>query len=184
MKKKYLFSLLIAALLVCGACSNVRQAPVEERQAPDTAAGLPPEPAAQAAPGKPARDEGDEQWEELPGPGRTAETGIPAQPGQVSENPAVLALLDDTDLSVSRGNPEAAAGSLERALRLEPKNPWLWHRLAVLKLEQGNRRLAIALAQKSNSLAAGHPELRRANADLIERAGENGVRSHNAHPKE
>ena len=171
MKKKYSFSLLIAALLVCGACANVRQAPVEERQEPGTATGLPPEPAAQIAPGEPVRDEGDEQWEELPGPGRAAETGIPAQPGQISENTAVLALLDDTDLSISRGNPEAAAGSLERALRLEPKNPWLWHRLALLKLGQGHRRLAVALAQKSNSLAAGYPELRRANADLIKRAG-------------
>ncbi|MDE0510526.1 MAG: hypothetical protein OXI88_01905 [Gammaproteobacteria bacterium] len=162
--------LLVAVVLVCGACSNVRQAPVEERQEPDTAPGLPPEPAAQIAPGEPAPEEEDEQWEELPGPGRAAETRIPAQPGRISENPAVLALLDDTDLSISRDNPEAAAGSLERALRLEPKNPWLWHRLAVLKLGQGNRRLAIALAQKSNSLAAGRPELRRANADLIERA--------------
>lgn len=169
--RKYTFGLLAAAVLVCGACSNVRQAPVEQRQVPDAAAGLPPEPAAQVAPGKPAPDEGDEQWEELPGPGRAAETGIPAQPGRISENTAVLALLDDTDLSISRGNPEAAAGSLERALRLEPKNPWLWHRLAVLKLEQGDLRLAVTLAQKSNSLAAGHPELRRANADLIKRAG-------------
>ena len=175
MKKE---SLLIAVLLVCAACSNVRQAPVEERQAPaperqepDSAAGLPPEPEAQFAPGVPAPDEGDEQWEELPGSGAAAETGVPARPERMSENPAVLALLDDTDLSIDRGNPEAAAGSLERALRLEPKNPWLWHRLALLKLGQGNRRLAIALAQKSNSLAAGRPELRRANADLIERAG-------------
>ena len=170
MKKEHSFSLLVAVVLVCGACSNVRQAPVEERQEPDTAAGLPPGPAAQIAPGEPAPDEEDELWEELPGPGRAAETRIPAQPERISENPAVLALLDDTDLSISRDNPEAAAGSLERALRLEPKNPWLWHRLAVLKLGQGNRRLAIALAQKSNSLAAGRPQLRRANADLIERA--------------
>ena len=178
MKKAYSSGLMVAVLLVCGACSNVRQAPVEERQEPvqerqepDRAAGLPPEPAARIAPGKPAPDEGDEQWEALPGPGGAAETGIPAQTERMSENPAVLALLDDTDLSISRGNPEAAAGSVERALRLEPKNPWLWHRLALLKLEQGHRRLAIALAQKSNSLAAGRPELRRANADLIERAG-------------
>ena len=165
--RKYTFGLLAAALLVCGACSNVRQAPVEERQEPDTAVGLPPGPAAQVAPGKPAPDEGDGQWEELPGPDGAAETGMPAQP---SENPAVLALLDDTELSIRRGNPEAAAGAVERALRLEPKNPWLWHRLALLKLEQGDLRLAVTLAQKSNSLAAGHPELRRANADLISRA--------------
>lgn len=170
--------LLTAALLVCGACSNVRQAPVEERLETDRAAKSPAQPAAvPAAPeqdvpqtGPQTGDQDYEQWEELPGPSGPAETSEPVEAGPVSGNPAVIALLDDTELNVSRGNPEAAAGSLERALRMEPKNPWLWHRLAELKLGQGHWRLAIALAQKSNSLSADHPALRRANADLIKRA--------------
>ena len=172
-----LFSLLLGVLLVCGACSNVRQAPVEERdrQAPHAAVEQPVEPAEPVAPaaapaGRPVPEEDYAQWEELSVPGAAADSA-PAELERVSDNPAVVALLDDTDLRVSRGEREAAAGSLERALRLEPKNPWLWHRLAVLKLEQGQRRLAVVLAQKSNSLSAGLPALRRANAELIKRAG-------------
>lgn len=171
MMKEYM---LIAALLACGACSNVRQAPVEERQETDPAAQLPADPAADPAAGdqvgEQAGDEDYGQWLELPGPPGSADTSAPAETGRLSDNPAVIALLEDTDLRISQGDPEAAAGSVERALRLEPKNPWLWHRLAVLKLGQGHWRLAIALAQKSNSLSARRPELRRANADLISRA--------------
>ena len=182
MKKAYSSSLLVAALLVCGACSNVRQAPVEDRGETAAAPGPPavsatepvpvtdPAPVTEPAAGVPAPERDDAQWEELPGSAEPAPTAAAARTAQMSDNPAVIALLDDTELSISRGNPEAAAGAVERALRLEPKNPWLWHRLAVLKLGQGDLRLAVALAQKSNSLAAGHPELRRANADLIERA--------------
>lgn len=178
--------LLITALLVCGACSNVRQAPVEERLETDRAAESPARPAAdpaateEAGPqageqvgpqaGNQAGDQDFEQWVELPGPSEPADTPALVEAGPVSGNPAVIALLDDTEFNISQGNPEAAAGSLERALRLEPKNPWLWHRLAELKLGQGQWRQAIALAQKSNSLSADRPELRRANADLIERA--------------
>lgn len=179
MRKEYTFSLLTAALLICGACSNVRQAPVENRQAPPAVpepavsartepAAAPPGPAA----GRPAREEEDALWEELPGSAESAATAAPAETGRFSDNPAVMALLDDTDLMSSRGDPEAAAVSVERALRLEPKNPWLWHRLAALKLELGQWRLAAALAQKSNSLSAGRPALRRANADLVKRAEE------------
>ena len=178
MKKVYSFSLLVALVLICAACSNVRQAPVEERQETDVAAQLPVDPdaqppadaAAQPRPGTPVREQDDSQWEQLPGPEAPADTVAPAPGRAVSDNPAVLALLDDADLRLRRADPEAAASSLERALRLEPKNPWLWHQLALLKLEQGHSGLAVALAQKSNSLAASHPALRKANAGLIRRA--------------
>ena len=172
MRKEYTFSLLVFAAVICGACSNVRQAPFEDRPAP-AAAPAPaayPDPFTEPSAGKPAREEEDAQWEELPGPVEPGATAAPAGAGRFSDNPAVMALLDDTDLRISRGDPEAAAVSVERALRLEPKNPWLWHRLAVLKLEQGQWRQAVALAQKSNSLSAGRPALRRANAALVKRA--------------
>ena len=114
-------------------------------------------------------------WTELPEPGEPpppgqVETEALAEPGRLSENPAVIALLDDTDLRISQGDAEGAVSSVERALRLEPRNPWLWHRLAVLRLRQGQWRQAIALAEKSNSLSVRHPEIRKANAELIEQA--------------
>ena len=167
------FSLTV---LILGACSNVRQAPVEERRDQNPAAPTAVEPAVAEEPvaefpaGEPLAEEEQEQWVQLPHPDDAEETAMPAPAQRPGENPAVLALLDDADVHISENNPEGAAGSIERALRLEPKNPWLWHRLAALQLEQGNWRQAVALAQKSNSLSARHPALRRANADLIARA--------------
>ncbi len=99
--------------------------------------------------------------------GRGAEEALP----RGSDNPAVIALLDETEFRAGQGDAGAAVGVLERALRLEPKNPWLWHRLALLRFQQERWRLAVALAEKSNSLAAGLPRLLRANLELIRLAG-------------
>ena len=174
---KYFF---IACLLVCSACSNVRQAPVVDRQEPETVAdaaaaeagNVPadlPEAAGRGL-GLPEEDAGG-AWVELQQPEQIRETETALQPERVSDNPAVLALLDETDDRLGEGDAEGAASSVERALRMEPKNPWLWHRLAVLRLQQGHWRQAAALAEKSNSLSIRYPELRKANAGLIERAG-------------
>jgi tetratricopeptide (TPR) repeat protein len=42
---------------------------------------------------------------------------------------------------------------LERALRIEPRNAWLWQELAQLRLVQGQYAQAISLAKKSISFA-------------------------------
>ena len=165
--------LLAAALLVTGACSTVRQAPVAERPGAGAEAGARQVETMTA--GAPAGDDVAGEWVELPPPAQapareTAHPGTPAPAPRLSDNPAVVALLDDTDLSLSRGNAEAAVSSVERALRLEPRNPWLWHRLALLRLRQGQWRQAAALAEKSNSLSARHPQVRKANAEVIKRA--------------
>ena len=169
---KYFF---IACLLFCSACTTVRQAPVVERPEAEAVVEAPDQPE-QVVVADPDENAGG-TWIELPQPEEigpqveTRETEAPLQPERVSDNPAVVALMDDTDYRLSEGDAEGAASSVERALRLEPKNPWLWHRLAVLRLQQGHRRQAVALAEKSNSLSIRHPELRKANAELIERAG-------------
>ncbi len=59
---------------------------------------------------------------------------------------------------------------LERALRIEPRNPWLWHRLAVLRLQQGEWQQAIELASKSNTLSNEHPRLLMGNWQVISQA--------------
>lgn len=71
----------------------------------------------------------------------------------MSGNPAVIALLDLAQLDTEAGHREAAGASLERGLRIEPRNAWLWHELAQLRLAQGQYAQAISLAQKSISLA-------------------------------
>lgn len=68
------------------------------------------------------------------------------------------------------GQVDAAAETLERALRLEPANATLWHRLARVRLQEGRPGQAESLARKSLSLAPGDDDLRRANWELIARS--------------
>jgi predicted Zn-dependent protease len=84
---------------------------------------------------------------------------IPAEPvvpkTEMSSNKAIIALLDRAELDNKAGKREAAGASLERALRIEPRNAWLWHELAQLRLTQGQYAQAITLARKSTSFS-GH----------------------------
>jgi tetratricopeptide (TPR) repeat protein len=89
----------------------------------------------------------------------------PASPG-----PAVVALLDRAKSLANSGEGEQAAAMLERALRIEPHNPWLWHRLAVLRLQQGEWRQALQFATKSNTLSNDYPRLLMGNWKVISMA--------------
>jgi predicted Zn-dependent protease len=87
-------------------------------------------------------------------------------------NPAVLALLVSAQNQQQAGNYEQAAAALERALRLEPRNAMLWHRLAQVRLSQGQWGNAIDFAAKSNSLAGGMRDLQGRNWLVIAEAKE------------
>lgn len=91
-------------------------------------------------------------------------------------NPAVVALLNDANLAMQNGRDDRAAASLERALSIEPRNAWLWHRLASTRLKQGDLDQAAALAAKSNSFASPDRKLQAANwriiADVHRRLGD------------
>jgi predicted Zn-dependent protease len=103
---------------------------------------------------------------------------IPQQPGEaiviepapksvMSGNPAVVALLDRSRIDTAAGQREAAGASLERALRIEPRNAWLWNELAQLRLTQGQYVQAITLAQKSSSFAGRERRLQAMNWKVI-----------------
>lgn len=94
----------------------------------------------------------------------------PADYREPAASPAVVALLDQARNQARVGEGEQAAASLERALRIEPRNPWLWHRLAVLRLQQRYWDQAVDLANRSNSLAAGNPRLLGGNWQVIAEA--------------
>jgi len=81
---------------------------------------------------------------------------------------AVSTLLVKVEIQESQAHWERAAALLERALRIEPRNAQLWHRLAKIRLQQGRYAMAESLAQKSNSLAKDDEALKRRNAELIE----------------
>lgn len=90
-----------------------------------------------------------------------------------SGNPAVLALLNSADAKVGTGQVTAAAADLERALRIEPKNPMLWQELARLRLREGDYLQAANLAARSNSWSAGNRTLQAENWRIIGEARAN-----------
>jgi hypothetical protein len=82
-------------------------------------------------------------------------------------SPAVEELLQRAASQQAEGNRVEAVATVERALRIEPRNARLWNRLAHLRAEQRQAVLAADLAAKSNTLAGDDPELKRDNWRLI-----------------
>lgn len=168
---RFCISALFAALL--GACTLVpsrpAQVPVETRP-PLKAEGRAPQATPEAATPPLAETVAPEvaqppvDAESQPPIRKPPPTAAPAA------SPAVVALLEVARAQAAAGDGEGAAASLERALRIEPKNPWLWHRLGVLRLQQGRPEEAVELAKKSNALAAGNLYLMAGNWELIAQA--------------
>ncbi len=99
------------------------------------------------------------------------DTGIQASSPQPRQsNNAVVALLDRADQYDQSGNNEAAADTLERALRIEPRNAGLWSKLAAVRLQQGQSEQAEQLALKSNALSHYNQQLKSENWRIIARA--------------
>lgn len=94
---------------------------------------------------------------------------LPSAPEErpVSDNSAVVALMDNARNDVAGGKPDSAVASLERALRIEPRNPRLWQELARLRLQQGQYQQAEGMATRSNSWAGEDKALRAENWRLI-----------------
>jgi Tfp pilus assembly protein PilF len=74
------------------------------------------------------------------------------------------------------GRLSSAAASLERALRIEPRNPRLWHELAKVRLQQGEYAQAESMAARSNAWAGNDSSLRAENQRLIEQARQTAAR--------
>lgn len=91
----------------------------------------------------------------IPQPSGEAIVMEPVPKSDMSVNKAIVALLNRAQIDNQSGNREAAGSSLERALRIEPRNAWLWFELAQLRLAEGQYAQAITLARKSISFA-GH----------------------------
>jgi tetratricopeptide (TPR) repeat protein len=81
--------------------------------------------------------------------------------------PAVLALLEQARQALAAGRPEQAVASLETALGIEPRNPFVWQLLAGAHLAQRLPDQAESKARRSNSLARGNPWIEVENWRLI-----------------
>ncbi len=76
-------------------------------------------------------------------------------------------LLVSSETQSSIGDWDSAANSLERALRLEPRNALLWSRLAGIRFKQKDWQQSVQLAAKSNTLTGQNINLRRQNWNMM-----------------
>ncbi len=142
------FFLGLCLLLIMQACAPVRQqtaTPYRERQEP------------------PPREIG-KQIEQVDSRGGLERTVFSKQ------NPIVVDIGHQADRLVSEGKLDIAAQTLERGLRIVPKEPTLWSQLAAVRLLQNLYQQAQSLAAKSNSLAGGNSSLIRKNRLIIRKA--------------
>ena len=109
--------------------------------------------------------------EAVPAPSPPPPPPAPAQAPR-SENIAVAGLMENARADVTAGRLANAAASLERALRIEPRNPRLWQELARVRLKQGQFAQAENVAARSNSWAGSDNALRGENWRLIAQARE------------
>lgn len=82
---------------------------------------------------------------------RTFKLGAPAQ-----------SLVTQARAQADRGDLDGAAGTLDRAVRIEPRNPLVWIELAKVRLEQKEAKQAEGYGRKALALATGD---RKAQAD-------------------
>ena len=157
-RRRLLCGLALGAATVLGGCAATPPVAVDERSTTVPGRALPTQavPAPEPVPGVP-----------LPAVGEPREAGVPLA---TDRQPVIVALIDTAEREARAGELEKAAAALERALRIDAKDASLWHRLARIRLDQGQSEQAVHLASKSNTLAGLDASLRRANWQLIARA--------------
>lgn len=93
----------------------------------------------------------------------------PPQPGLAPSDmpPAVASLAQRAEQQRQAGDAGGAAATLERALRIQPQEAYLWNRLARVRMEQGMSDSAAKLATRSNALTGDEPALKTNNWEII-----------------
>ena len=85
-------------------------------------------------------------------------------------SPAVVALMSEADRNSKAGQLDYAVATIDRALRIDTRNPILTYKLAVLRLKQSKPRLAEDLAKKAALLAGNDKNLKKQSWLLISEA--------------
>ena len=82
-------------------------------------------------------------------------------------SPASKALVTQAQTQRRKGDLPGATVSLERALRIEPRNPLLWIEMGRLRMDQRNYPQAEAMGRKALSMAVGDARTQSAAWQLI-----------------
>ena len=150
--------LFVLLTVILGACATPRPAPIVERTVRKDIRSVPVE--------SPHVRESPVSDNEFPEPPIVASVPMTVD----HTNPRIAAtqqLLAAVDNDIEQGNFDAAAGELERALRISPEDAWAWHKLAKLRYAQNDYVQAKATAHRSNALPGATPRLVAANWFLI-----------------
>lgn len=102
----------------------------------------------------------------------SVESQVPNQNAAPTAGESALELLEIARQQAEAGEGDKAAATLERAIQIEPDNAWLWHRLAVLRMQQKKWLQAVELANRSIALANGNKRLMGGNWLVISLAHE------------
>ena len=96
---------------------------------------------------------------------------VPATIPRTAAPPAMSPIAADFSRQASeqirQGRADLAAATLERGLRIAPKEATLWSQLAEIKLQQQQYLQARSLAAKSNSLAGSNTTISEKNHWII-----------------
>jgi len=82
-------------------------------------------------------------------------------------SPASKALVSQAQSQRKKGDLPGAAGSLDRALRIEPNNPLLWIEMGRLRMDQRNYSQAESMGRKALAMAVGDNRTQAAAWQLI-----------------
>ncbi len=155
-----LIGILALVLLVAGCTVPVYEPP------PARPVALPPAPPPPPAPGSVPEIP-------VPVPEPPPPAPIPPPPPPPPSSGATAALLEQGRAQAAAGNLALATSSLERALRINPRDAELWCELGRVKLQQGDRAQAQNMAQRGLAVAGNDPE-RRASCEALLAAARRG----------
>lgn len=80
---------------------------------------------------------------------------------------AILKLYHQAQAARDTGHLDQAEGALTRALRIDPRNAFVWQLLSSVHLGQRQYDLAANEAEKSTSLARGNPYIEATNWRIV-----------------
>ena len=115
-------------------------------------------------------EQGDNPYDDVPQRTVVSAEGSSEQQQATTMSPAVKSLLAQAKASLLAHRTGSAISKLERALRIEPRNPLLWHQLAQAHYQDNKDASAISMAKKSNLYAADGSVIEKNNWELIKAA--------------
>jgi len=162
--KNGLLVLLVFAVVGCANTGGYSSVPVEEASSrPDSVF---------EQSDYPTQDDPDQSRPQPSYPDEPYQSQTPdykAPPTSPGNNSAVIALLGSAEKQRQSGDYMRAAGTLERAIRISPRDPELYYQLAQVRYLQGNYHQTEQLCRKAISLAAGNKEVLAKSRTLMDK---------------